>query len=271
MAMVPEARAQRRGTPYIGFVYPAGGQQGTTFHVKLGGQTLDNVDKVVVTGEGVSTRVVDFYRNMGNQELRYLRDQLRELQRGKPTPRLAPTMVAKMMSMDSTPVIGPPTPPAKPAPKPRAKSASKTKPKPKTEKDKAKQKLIEKIQTRMAADNRRPANRSAAELVFVEVTIAPNAEPGPREIRVLSTRGMTNPMVFYVGQVPEVARRSMKTATFQVLGKEYLAQRKRPPEEEEMQITVPCTMNGQIASGEVNKYRFEARKGQRLVISVKAR
>ncbi|MBC8873952.1 MAG: PPC domain-containing protein [Planctomycetes bacterium] len=271
LAMVSSAHAQRRGGAYIGYVYPAGGQQGTTFHVKLGGQGLDQVDKVVVTGEGVSTRVVDFYRNMGNQELRYLRDQLRQLQRGKPTPRLAPTMVARMMSMDPTPVIGPPTPPAKPAPKPRAKPASKTKPKPKTEKDKAKQKLIEKIQTRMAADNRRPANRSASELVFVEVTIAPDAKPGPREIRVVTTRGMTNPMAFYVGQVPEVARRPMKTASFQVLGKEHLAQRTRPPEEEEMQVTVPCTMNGQIASGEVNRYRFEARKGQRLVISVKAR
>ena len=30
-------------------------------------------------------------------------------------------------------------------------------------------------------------------------------------------------------------------------------------------------MNGQIASGEVNRYRFEARKGQRLVISAQAR
>jgi hypothetical protein len=56
-----------------------------------------------------------------------------------------------------------------------------------------------------------------------------------------------------------------------VLGKEGLAQRKRPPEEEEVAITVPCTMNGQIASGEVNKYRFEAKKGQRLVVSVSAR
>ena len=56
-----------------------------------------------------------------------------------------------------------------------------------------------------------------------------------------------------------------------MLGKEYLAQRKRPPEEEEMRITVPCTMNGQIAAGEVNRYRFQASKGQRLVISAKAR
>lgn len=254
---------------YIGYVYPAGGQQGTKFPIVIGGYRLDQVDKVFVNGDGVSAKVVDFYRSMGNQELRFLRDQMRELQRGKPMPNLGASMVSKMMSMDPTPSIGPP-PTAKPAPKPSAKKTA-AKPKPKTKKDEAKQKLIKKIQTRLAADNRRPANRSASELVFVEVTIAPNAKPGPREIRVATSRGMTNPMVFCIGQVPEVTRRSMKTASFQVLGKEYLAQRKRPPEEEEMQITVPCTMNGQIASGEVNKYRFEARKGQRLVISVKAR
>ena len=33
------AQAQQR--PYIGFVYPAGGQQGTNFPVKLGGQNLE--------------------------------------------------------------------------------------------------------------------------------------------------------------------------------------------------------------------------------------
>ena len=256
---------------YIGYVYPAGGQQGTKFPIVIGGYRLDQVEEVFVNGEGVSAKVVDFYRNMGNQELRFLRDQMRELQRGKPMPNLGASMVSKMMSMDPTPAIGPPQPTAKPAPKAKTASKSKAKPKPKTKKDEAKQKLIKKIQTRLAADNRRPANRSASELVFVEVTIAPNAKPGPREIRVVTTRGMTNPMAFCIGQVPEVTRRSMKTASFQVLGKEYLAQRKRPPEEEEMPVTVPCTMNGQIASGEVNKYRFEARKGQRLVISVKAR
>ena len=56
-----------------------------------------------------------------------------------------------------------------------------------------------------------------------------------------------------------------------MLGKEYLAQRKRPPEEEELRVTVPCTMNGQIAPGEVNRYRFQASKGQHLVIAAKAR
>ena len=63
----------------------------------------------------------------------------------------------------------------------------------------------------------------------------------------------------------------MKTCQKPVLGKEDLAQRKRPPEEVEYRVTVPCTMNGQVAAGEVNRYRFQANKGQRLVISAKAR
>lgn len=256
MAMASSAWGQ-----YIAYVYPAGGQQGTTFHIKLGGQRLDRVDKVVVTGEGVSTRVVDYYRSLRNQELRFLREQLRELQRGKPD--LAPPIVAEMNSMEPPPVIGPAEVPEKPLPRSRWRSKSKQ--------DEAKWRLVDKIRRRLAADNRRPANRSAAELVFVEVTVAPDAKPGRREIRVVTTRGLSNPMAFYVGQLPEVARKPMKTASFQVLGKEHLAQRKRPPEEEEMRVTVPCTMNGQVASGEVNRYRFAAREGQRLVISVKAR
>ena len=63
----------------------------------------------------------------------------------------------------------------------------------------------------------------------------------------------------------------MLTSDFQVLGKEELALRKRPADEVEQRITVPCTVNGQVASGELNRYRFEARKGQRLVLSTAAR
>ena len=107
--------------------------------------------------------------------------------------------------------------------------------------------------------------------MFAEITVAPDAKPGRREIRVITKRGVSNPLPFYLGQVPEVARKPMKTMQMPVLGKEYLAQRHRPLEEEELRITVPCTMNGQIAAGEMNRYRFQASKGQRLVISAKAR
>ena len=63
----------------------------------------------------------------------------------------------------------------------------------------------------------------------------------------------------------------MRTSALHVLGKEAASLRKRPPEEGEDHITVPCTVNGQIASGEVNRYRFTAYKGQHLVLTTQAR
>ena len=63
----------------------------------------------------------------------------------------------------------------------------------------------------------------------------------------------------------------MPTAQLQVLGKEAAALRKRPAGEVEDRIALPCTVNGQTASGEVNRYLFTATKGQRLVLSTQAR
>jgi len=231
LAMPSSARGQ--ATPYIGFVYPAGGQQGTTVQVRLGGQRLAGTHDAIVSGEGVTAKLVEFRRKLGNQEISLMREQLRELR-----PRTA----------------------RKGRGKNRGKVLNATE-----------RKIVERIQMRVAEWVNRPACASLSEIAIVEVTIDPHAKPGAREIRLVAGRGVTNPMVFQVGQVPEVARKPMKTSYAQVLGKEQLALRKRPEEEVEVRITLPCTMNGQIASGEVNRYRFEARKGQRLVISVSAR
>jgi hypothetical protein len=135
----------------------------------------------------------------------------------------------------------------------------------------ATQKLIARIEKRIAEFCNRPASVALAGLVFIEVSIAPDAEPGTRELRVRTPSGISNPMVFHVGQVPEFSRKPMVTSSYEVLGKEELALRKRPAEEVEDRVTLPCILNGQIASGEVNRYRFTARKGQRLVITTQAR
>jgi hypothetical protein len=71
--------------------------------------------------------------------------------------------------------------------------------------------------------------------------------------------------------VPEYSRKPMKAATVQTLGKEAQALRKRPPEQAEDRIEIPATLNGQIASGELNSYRFTAHKGQRLLFTTQAR
>ncbi len=282
---------------YIGYVYPAGGQQGTTFPIRIGGQSLRDAAGVIVTGAGIECRLVDYYRVFDNQEMSFLNQQLAELRKKETT--LSDVMVAKLASFEFPAPIGPDSgtnavpslicPVCATANPIDAAVCSKCNTKlerpkdakqddkdakkeaPKAEKDVATENLIARIQRRFAEDERTPAVRSQTELVFAEITVAPDATPGRREIRVITARGISNPLPFYVDQVPEVARTPMKTCQLPVLGKEYLAQRRRPPEEEELRIAVPCTMNGQIAPGEMNRYRFQASKGQRLVIAAKAR
>jgi hypothetical protein len=246
---------------YIGYVYPAGGQQGSTFPIRLGGQGLRLASDLIVSGEGVSVRLVDFYRVFDNQEMSFLSQQLNELRKKETI--LGDVFAAKMSSFEFPTPIGPPVD--------ESKQGEAKKEPPKPEKEVAKQRLIERIEKRFAEDERTPAVWSQTELVYAEVTVEPDAKPGRREIRVITKSGISNPLPFYVGQVPEVARKAMKTMQLPILGKEYQAQRYRPPEEEELRVTVPCTMNGQIAAGEMNRYRFQATKGQRLVISAKAR
>ncbi len=229
LALVPAMNSTVCGQ-YIGFVYPAGAQQGTTTLIRLGGQRIDGVEAAVVSGSGVEAKLVDYHRYLNNQEVSLMREQIRELRRA-------------------------------------ANERRKANQRP----DAAMQKIIANIEERVALWENRPANRSVVNLAYVEVTVAPDAEPGPREIRLVLRTGVTNPMVFYVGQYPEAARPPMKTTQVPVLGNEEAAERNRPPEEQEVQVTVPCVVNGQVAAGEVNHYRFEAKKGQRLVVTAHAR
>jgi len=255
--LVAAASSACAQSQYIGYVYPAGGQQGVTFPIRLGGQGLIYASDVVVSGEGVSVRLVDFYRFMNNQEQGLLRQQLNELKKEETT--VGDVMAAKMAWFEFPTPIGPENEPAATdGPEP-------------SEKEVAKKNLIERIERTFAEDQRFAAVQAHCELVFAEVTVAPDAKPGRREIRVITKRGVSNALPFYVGQVPEVARKAMKTAQKPILGKEYLTQSRMSPAEAEMSVTVPCTTNGQLAAGEVNRYRFQATKGQRLVISAKAR
>lgn len=231
----PRARAQAR--PYIGYVYPAGGQQGTIARVQLGGQGLDDVTDVTVTGTGAHPRVVECRRRLNNQEIQLMREQLRELRNADP---------ARNPTEAETKLLGGLSEPARAA-------------------------LVRKIDDRLAAFVQTPASAALASIVVVEVKLDANAPPGPREVRLIGARGVSNPLVFHVGQFPEFSRKAMRTATIQTLGKEELALRRRPTEEVDQQVELPCTLNGQIASREVNRYRFTARKGERLVFSTAAR
>ncbi len=268
LAMGGLAMGQSR--PYIGFAYPAGGQQGKTFQVRLGGQGLSDLEGAIVTGQGVTARLLEYRQKLGPQEITLLREQLADLKKQAKAAGLASKSKGSaagaemMMSSDAGPMMSSGSEmmmgsggAAVGAPAPGSDAATLH--------------LIARIENRIAEYVQRPACDSIAHIAILEVKIAPNAEPGERELRLVTPRGVSNPLPFHVGQLPEVQRKYMTTSHFQVLGKEELAQRKRPPEEAECRISLPCTMNGQVASGEVNKYRFSARKGQKLVVVTYAR
>ena len=63
--------------PGIGYLYPAGGQQGTTVNVIAGGQFLKGANDVYITGEGVTAKVIKYYR----PEIRLRKDQRQYLQK----------------------------------------------------------------------------------------------------------------------------------------------------------------------------------------------
>ena len=248
--LAPAARAQR---PYIGFVYPAGGQQGTTAQIRLGGQGMEQVSGILVSGTGVTVQSFECLRRLENQDVTLLNDQLKDLKRAQPATN---AMMAAPMMAAETPMM---------AMQAMGQTTAAL------EKNTTTTNLIMVIEKRVRESVQNPACAAIASLTLVEIEIAHDALPGEREIRLVTPRGVSNPLVFIVGQVPEYSRKPMLTATLQVLGKEAGALRKRPPAEIEDRVTVPCTVNGQIASGEVNRYRFTARQGQRLVITTLGR
>lgn len=265
LAITPGAHAQER--PYIGLVYPTGGQQGTTFQIKVCGSNLSEVHGAQVSGTGVSVKVLEYFRRLEFQDLLLLRDQIVALtEKAKGTPlaalmasRLTPDMMAALLWPPGHLKLGS----GAGAAPPEIASLS--------DADKAALQLVDRIQRKLSEHVETPAYASLSRFVKMEIAIAPDARPGPREFRLVTLRGISNPLVFHVGQLPEFTRKPMLTDKLQVIGKEHLALRKRADDEIKQRITLPCTVNGQIASGEVNLYVFEARKGQRLVITTEGR
>jgi hypothetical protein len=117
----------------------------------------------------------------------------------------------------------------------------------------------------------------------MEVTVAADAEPGVRELRVETPRGVSNPAAFYVGRLPEF-RANEAEPVFDA--QELLQGLIRQPPRPATPITLPAVVNGQIlprqpdmspfsaervTAGTADRYCFEARKGQQLVIAVAAR
>jgi len=228
------AQPNAKGTPpHVAFVYPAGGRLGTTFTVSVGGQNLNGAAAVHFSGHGLTAKISGYERPLTQKEINDLRDEVQALQDKRAAVRTDPTKPA--FTADD-----------------ERRSAD--------------------IRTQLAARGNRQLSPVLAESVTLEVTIGPEATPGEHELRLRTSGGLSNPMVFCVGQLPEFSDPA-RIATSPVNGDR--PKRDGPPRNHHpgagLEITLPATVNGQILPGEVDRIQFTATHGQRIVVVASAR
>jgi hypothetical protein len=262
----PLAPAQR--TPHVGYVYPAGGKQGETFQVVLGGQFLDGVNEAHLSGKGVTAKVIQYDKPMPPQQAQQLRDKIQELQEKRaaalglpmpvrPTPAKTGTAPAATSTAAPAPTLTVSATPTATTTAAPTSTAPAVKPTWTPEDDAA----LADLRKQLSAFVRRPTSQAITEIVTLEVTVAADAEPGHRELRLGMPAGLTNPLVFCIGQLPEFSQPAVKHApepTKSAAGRE-------------MSITLPAVANGQIMAGGVDRFKFKAKLGQRLVVAASAR
>ena len=107
--------------------------------------------------------------------------------------------------------------------------------------------------------NRRQKNPQLGEMVLVEFKIGKRAIVGDREIRLETRQGLTNPICFCVGSLPEKCE--LEPNGPNMIGLII----------EEKPLQLPVLINGQVRPGDVDHFPFNAEKGQKLVIETLAR
>jgi len=226
--------AQER--PRIGYVYPAGGRQGTTFQVTLGGRHLNDIHRIHFSGAGVAAAVVPNIKFfLTEQEIKALRQRIDQLSRGKPDD-------AALLEIA---------------------------------------RLNRKIARHLIASMRRATLPALAETVVLQVRLAADAEPGMREMRLESPRGLSEPFRFFVGTLPEFFEQEPEL----VPELKEIRGVIRYPGTVTTDVTLPAVANGQIVPrepdalfysqhftpGDADRFRFQARKGQQVVVAASAR
>ena len=222
LAAAPVVQAQQN-QPHAGFAYPAGGRQGDTIRVTIGGQFLERSTKAYISGRGIQAKVVECVKPLTPKQVNDLRERLEKL-RKKPKD---PEAVKELMAI--------------------------------------REKLNEFQNSR--------TNPVLADKVILQFTIASDADLGQRELRLAAPNGLSNPLIFHIGQLTEFRKPEAKPSSEPPGGKRPQNPKdpRRDTPEPEMNVTLPAVVNGQIMPGGVDRYRFQARRGQRLVVVVSAR
>jgi hypothetical protein len=257
------AHAAAPGAPSIGYVYPAGARQGADIEIMVGGQNVRNATAAYVSGAGVTASIVGRLGPLGNEQRKELQRRLFQLLRQRlaaaPGAARRPALPARRARQ--------------PADKPQAEDAQ---PVPLPDhpllrdlESKSIGELYEVARRFLVMRAIQPTPAAISQLVVLQIEVAPDAPPGERELRLLTPNGVSNPLRFEVGLLPEVSEQEPNGP----LAGPRVPQMQMLPIETPAptQVDVPVVLNGQIMPGDADRFRFSARQGQNLVITAQAR
>jgi hypothetical protein len=226
LALASGAFAQRQQqSPHLAYVYPAGCQYGMSVEVKVGGQFLKNTTGAYFSGSGIHATVESYDRPLNGGEANNLRQKLQEARE-----KLVARGVKLGRPVEALPII--------------AKEAGIT--------DEELRKLEQYRQTE--SNPKRQPNPQIEEIVTLKVSVDMTAAPGVHEFRLTGPQGITNPLRFEIGKVPEVYDTQPADRTPQDLGDRF-----------------PTEVNGQILPGGVDRFGLQLSKGQKLYFIASAR
>ena len=220
----------------LGYLYPAGARAGTTVQIIIGGQGLWGYNRLNITGGGVTLLRLQyapgtFYAGCGEQYV-WVRDYLLAVANGGHRQPLRndknfgvwryPGALEQLDQLDP---------------------------------------LMFSLACKGVFErpNSLQASPAIAQKLVVTLRIAPDAEPGVREFRLLTGGGnlrATNPLRFYIGKAPEFREQEYQ-----------LPPLKRKP----VVFTIPSAVNGQIEPGETDQFKFKLGKGEKVYFALKGR
>ncbi len=243
----------------IAYVYPAGVKRGVTTSVLLGGENMKDASAVFVSGGGVKCKISQITIPPDTGKLVGLRNGFEK------------------KYIEDNPEVG----------QELKKAAENEDPK-----------VIAQVRRKIReaylaipenAQKLREANEQyylryvtsdpLAETVEVEISVDESAEPGERNISILTPAGLSNCATIVVSDTREFVKPSLRqTAKERVKRPEYWSGSNLktwkdpyfflPSEREVYDVEIPVVVNGQIVEAKTDFYRFFARRGQKIVAAV---
>ncbi|MCX7705670.1 MAG: hypothetical protein N2115_05360, partial [bacterium] len=207
--------------------------------VTIGGQNLRGANGVYFSNEKISATVIDYQGPSGPlnalqaEELRRRIQEIRDKRSGKKITEDTRTETEKKVKLPDIPEL-------------------------RDLENKTLKELVYIYEKYLNRQNR--PKPPMAEEVQVQVNIAPDTEPGDYEISLKTPNGLTNPVLFQVGEFPE----------FCCTYNQHRFENEDIKRDTQI-LEIPVTINGRILPGKTNRFTLKMYRGQDIVILTQAR